>query len=175
MNSFLGKIAEVIDSINEGAGKLVSWFALVLVLITFFAVVSKFGFNESAAWFEEFEGYFFSLLFLIGAAYTYKHNAHVRVDVFYTRFSEKTKAWVNIVGILIFLLPVCIVLLQVLWPYAIKSLDQGETTTESSFPLFIMKFAIVLGFALLLLQAVSELCKSLMTLIASPPPDPESA
>ena len=166
MIKILKLTADFVDGINEYIGNSVSWLTTVLVLFTMIAVISRYAFNFTRAWFEEIEWHLFSLVFILGAAYTYKHDAHVRVDVFYSRFSPKKKALINILGISFFLIPVCLVILQTVWPYAIRSLQQGETSSESSLLFYPIKFAVFAGFCFLFLQAVSEGIKSLLIIIS---------
>jgi TRAP-type mannitol/chloroaromatic compound transport system permease small subunit len=125
-------------------------------------VFSRFFFDETKAWVMELEWHFFALTFLLGAGYTLRHDRHVRVDVFYTRFPKKDKALVNIIGSLILLIPWTILLMIVSWNYAVASYQIGEGSPDpGGLPArYIIKFSIVLGFFLLFLQAVSELLKA---------------
>ena len=166
MISLLKSISQFLDNINEYVGNSVSWLTTVLVIFTMIAVISRYVFNFTRAWYEEIEWHLFSLIFILGAAYTYKYNAHVRVDVFFNRFSPKKQALINLLGIGFFLIPVCLVVLQTAWPYAIRSLQQGESSSESSLLFYPIKFAIFLGFGLLFLQAISEGIKSLLIILS---------
>ena len=111
--NILKEIAAAIENFNEWVGRIAAWLASLMVLCTIFIVIAQ-GFFRKAAFyhpysrlFDELVIYMFSALFMFGIAYTLKHDDHVRVDIFYRRFSEKNKALVNLLGTLLFLFPVC--------------------------------------------------------------------
>ena len=108
--NWLAKTVKVIDGITELTGKLISWFTLFMVLLTFTIVVLRYGFNLGWVAMQESVLYFHGLTFMLGAAYTLKADGHVRVDIFYQRFTEKQQALVNLFGSVFLLLPVCITL-----------------------------------------------------------------
>ncbi len=99
---------KIIDTLTETIGKAISWFTLAMVLLTFLIVLLRYGFNIGWIGLQESVLYFHGLVFMLGAAYTLKHDEHVRVDIFYQKFSVKHKALVNMFGSLFLLLPVCI-------------------------------------------------------------------
>jgi TRAP-type mannitol/chloroaromatic compound transport system permease small subunit len=105
----------------------------------------------------EVEWHIFSLIFLLGAGYTFKHDRHVRVDLFYSRFSAKGKAWVNLLGCLLFLIPFCLILIKASFPYVSLSYRLSEISSDpGGLPgRYLIKGAIPLGIFFLLLQAVS--------------------
>ena len=171
MQSILRTIATLIDGISESLGRAVSWLTTVLVIIFCYDVIMRYLFNNTAVWITELEWHLFSLIFLLGAAFAYRHDKHVRVDVFYTKFSAKGKAWVNLIGILVFLIPWCLVVIRASYRYANYSLKLMEgSPNPGGLPYrFIIKFSITVGIVLLLLQAISELCKALISLTSKTP------
>jgi len=152
------KIAHMIDKLNETIGKTIAWAALAAVLITFTVVVLRKIFDWGSIGMQESALYFHALLFMAGAAYTFKHHGHVRVDIFYQKFSARTRAWVNLLGGLVLLIPFCIFLIWISADYVTTSWSQLEGSREAGgLPLvFLLKsFIPLLGF-LLLLQAIAS-------------------
>ena len=166
MVQLLSSFAARIDQLNNWVGKTVSWLTTVLVILVCFDVIIRYLFSDTQAWIMELEWHLFSLVFLLGAAYCFHHDKHVRVDLFYARFSEKEKAFVNFIGALLFLIPWCIVIIWVSFKYAQQSFIIGETSPDpGGLPArYVIKFSITLGIFLLLLQAISSLIKSGITL-----------
>ena len=162
----LNTIESFINHINEWLGRSVAWFILAMVLITFFNVVMRYGFNFGLIAIQESVIYLHSFVFMLAIAYTYKHNDHVRVDIFYSKYSSSQKAWVNLLGTLFLLFPFCIYLIFSSWEYAAKSWVLLEGSREAGgLPfLFILKTLVPLMPALLLLQGVAIMCQCLQTL-----------
>lgn len=161
------QIIHHIESLVDKIGRTVSWLSLVLILLVVVDVVMRYLFNTSYAGVFEMEWHLFATLFMIGAAYTLKHDKHVRVDVFYGRFSEKGKAVVNMVGTLLFLLPFCFVVIKTSIPFVLGSYTISESSPDpSGLPYrFIIKSTIPIGMSLLLLQGLAVLLKSLSVLL----------
>lgn len=122
----------------------------------------RYLFSKTSAFSFELEWHLFALIFLIGAAYTLQQDKHVRVDVFYSRFSEKTKAWVDIIGTLFFLLPFCLIASFESFSFVYNSFLVKETSPDpGGLPArYLIKSAIPFGLILLGLQGVSVLLKS---------------
>lgn len=158
-------LINAIDGLNERMGKAASWLTLVLVILVCFDVVIRYVFSNSSAWIMELEWHLFSLIFLIGAAYAFKHDRHVRVDLFYSKFSAKEKALVDLVGNVIFLIPWCVIILVYSFEYAMTSFRIGEISPDpGGLPArYLIKFAITLGIFLLLLQAIAQALRSYQT------------
>jgi len=129
-------------------------------------VIMRYVFNSSFIWIVELEIYFFALSFLFAAGYAFKHDKHVRVDLFYAKWSAKGKARVNLIGGLLFLLPWCIVSIMVCWKYAMTSFRMGESSPQpGGLPaLYILKFCLVISFVLLLLQGIASIIESILVL-----------
>lgn len=162
-----------IDTLNEYVGKAVSWLTTILVLVICFDVVMRYLFTWSSAAVFELEWHVFASIFMVGSAYALKHDKHVRVDLFYSKFSEKKKAWVNLIGTLLFLFPFCIVIIWTSIPFVQNSFRILETSPDpGGLPArFIIKSTIPIGFILLLLQGVSIVTNSLKTIVNPKPAD----
>ncbi|WP_425393061.1 TRAP transporter small permease subunit [Ekhidna sp.] len=154
----------LIDNINKTIGKASSWLTLVLVLVIVVDVILRYTLSITSAASFELEWHLFAAIFLLGAAYTLQQDKHVRVDVFYHRFSEKTKAWVNLVGTLLLLLPFCGVAFWESLSFVRSSFLLNETSPQpGGLPArWIIKSTIPAGFFLLALQGVSLTLKSLV-------------
>jgi TRAP-type mannitol/chloroaromatic compound transport system permease small subunit len=162
----LKQLANFFDQINEIVGKGVSYLTFALVITICIDVFSRYIFQTTTIWVIELEIYFFALIFILGAGYAFKHDKHVRVDVFYSKFSPKRKAWVNLIGGLLFLLPWCIVVLQVAFRYAKSSflINEGSAQPGGLPALYVLKASIFVGFLFLMLQAISSIIRSLLTI-----------
>ena len=106
---FLEKYIKIVEAINKRLGTITSWLTLILVLIITYDVIIRYIFDESSVALQELEWHIFAVIFLLAAGYTFLIDDHVRVDVFYTRYSEKKKAVTNLIGSLLFLIPFCVV------------------------------------------------------------------
>ena len=126
----------------------------------------RYFFDFTLIWVIELEIYFFALLFLLASGYALKHDKHVRVDVFYSKMNKKQKALVDLSGTLLFLIPWCIIIIWVSYNYAYMSFLIGEKSPQpGGLPaLYLLKFSIVLAFVLLLIQGLSVMVKSVITL-----------
>jgi len=157
------------SNINEQVGKLFAWSSSLLVWTIVFDVILRYVFSMSFIWLSEIEVYLFSFTILFGIGYTLKHDKHVRVDVFYDKWSSKRKAIVNLIGGILFLLPWCIVSIIACWKYFAFSFTFKESSPQSGgLPyLFILKFCLVLGFGLLLIQGIASIIKAIQTIQGS--------
>jgi TRAP-type mannitol/chloroaromatic compound transport system permease small subunit len=160
-------IVKAIDNLVDKIGELTQWLASVLMLLVCVDVILRYTMGFSSAFLSELEWHIFSFFFLVGAAYTLKDDKHVRVDVFYARFSEKRKALVNLLGTLFFLIPFCIVIIKGGIPYTEFAFRLSENSPDpGGLPArFVVKSFIVIGFGLLFLQAISLVLKSFFVLI----------
>lgn len=153
-------LARLIDALNERVGRAAMWLVLAATLISSGNAVMRYGFDRSSNAWLEIQWYLFALIFLLGAGYTLKHNGHVRIDILYGRFSPRLQAWVDLVGGLLFLLPLCGLMIWMGWDGFAASWAVNETSPDagglSRWPI---KLAIPLGFALLWLQGVAEVIK----------------
>jgi len=156
-------LEKLFSSINESIGKLFAWSSALLLLAIVFDVILRYLFNMSFIWLAELEVYLFSFIILFGIAYTFRHDKHVRVDVFYDRWSTQRKAVVNFIGGILFLVPWCVVSIIACWKYFMFSFTFKENSPQSGgLPyLFILKFCLLLGFCLLLLQGIASILSSI--------------
>ena len=184
------RLASVVDSLNERLGRILYWLTLVMVGVGSYNAIMRYlsGFvqidPETAGAFDKFlifigeialrlnsnmfielQWYLFSLVFLLGAAYTLKHNAHVRVDVLYSRLSARGKAWINLLGTVLFLIPFCILMLWASWPVVVDSWAQLEGSPDpGGLPRYPLLTAIPVTFILLILQGTALLIREVATL-----------
>lgn len=155
-----------IDRLSRLVGRAASWASLLLVLITVYDVLARYFFQRTAAWIMELEWHLFGLLFLLGGAYALQEDRHVRVDVFYQRMGERERAWVDLLGTLIFLLPWCAVLLYMSARYAAASwaVREGSPDPGGLPARYLIKWALVLGLGLLFLQGLARLLRCVQLL-----------
>ena len=160
----LAKLESRINCLNEIVGRFVSWFVIAMAVLTFFNVVMRYGFNFGLIAVQEAVVYMHAFVFMLGIAYAYKQNAHVRVDIFYENFSAMKKAWVDLLGTLFLLTPFCIFLIHTSWEYAYDAWRLLEGSREAGgLPLvFLLKTLVPLMPTLLLLQGISTICNSLL-------------
>lgn len=162
----LEKTQSLINNFNEWIGRSVAWFIIAMVIVTFFNVVMRYGFNFGLIAIQESVIYLHSFVFMLAIAYTYKHNEHVRVDIFYSKYSDSQKAWTDLLGTVFLLSPFCIYLIFSSWEYASNAWKLLEGSREAGgLPLvFILKTLVPLMPILLLLQGISTVCNSIMTI-----------
>ncbi len=157
------------DKINEKLGVASSWLVLVLILVITYDVVVRYLFQSSSVAMQELEWHLFAIIFLLSAGYTLKIDEHVRVDVFYSRFSEKKQAWINLIGSVFFLIPFCIILIISSENFVLISLRVGETSPDAGgLPArYILKAFIPLSFFFLLLQGIAVALKSVIKITST--------
>ncbi|NNF05393.1 MAG: TRAP transporter small permease subunit [Candidatus Eisenbacteria bacterium] len=164
------QLAKQIDRMNSAIGRFCGWLAVAMVLIGAFNAlvryVSRFGgWNLSSNAYIEMQWYLFSLIFLLGGAFTLRRNAHVRVDVLYSRLSLKARAWIDLLGTVLFLFPFCIAMLWLSWPSVRNSWKVLETSPDpGGLARYPIKTVILVAFALLLLQGISHLVHTVVAL-----------
>ena len=159
------RVAAAIDRATGVLGRASAWLALIMVLVGAFNAVARYlgryvGINLSSNAYLEMQWYLFSMLFLLGAAWVLRENAHVRVDVLYSRVSTRAQSLINILGTLLLLVPFSAFVLWVSSPIVRNSWSIREGSPDpGGLPRYPLKALILVCFALLLLQAVSELIK----------------
>lgn len=159
---FLLRVSRFIDAVSERIGNVLIWLLLATVLIsTGNAVVRKLFSIGSNAWLE-IQWYLFGAMFLLAAGYTLKHNGHVRIDIFYNRFGTRGQAWIDLIGGLLFLLPMAILLAWLAWPMFLDAWLSHEMSPDAGgLVRWPVKLLLPLGFGLLALQGVAEVIKRL--------------
>ena len=136
-------------------GRSASWLTLAMVIFTFLIVLLRYGFNLGWIWLQESVTWMHAAVFMLAAAWTLQDDGHVRVDIFYRESSPQRKALVNLVGIALFLAPVCVFLIGVSWDYVAASWRLGESSREAGGlqAIFLLKSLILALPAMLLIQA----------------------
>jgi TRAP-type mannitol/chloroaromatic compound transport system permease small subunit len=160
------KLSRLIDAMTEFVGRWVSWLILVAVLISATNAIVRKLFNMSSNGFLEIQWYLFAAVFLLAAGYTMLRQEHVRIDVILGHFSKRTQIKIEAVCIVIFLFPFCFNVITLAWPLVIKAYVTGEMSSNAGGLIRWPVFALVpAGFALLLVQGVSELIKRIAFLL----------
>jgi TRAP-type mannitol/chloroaromatic compound transport system permease small subunit len=153
-------VSRGIDRCNELLGRLLGWLVLAAVLVSASNAVLRKAFDIGSNAFLEVQWYLFAAVFMLGAGYVMRHNAHVRIDVLANRLQPRTNAWIDLLGLLLFTVPLCAVMIVLGWPVFERAWVSGEMSENAGglvrWPVLLL---IPLGFALLLLQCVSELVK----------------
>ena len=161
---FINGYIKFIDKINTKLGVITSWLTFVLVLVTCYDVFTRYVLNESSIALQELEWHLFGVIFLMAAAFTLIKDEHVRVDVFYSRFSEEKKAWINFLGAIFFLIPFCVLAIYTSKNFVINSFMFKETSPDAGgLPArYIIKAFIPVSFIFLLFQGISLAFKSFL-------------
>lgn len=162
----LERLARLLAALSEWTGRGISWLTLFMVLITFGIVVLRYGFGIGSIAAQEAVIYLHALVFLLGAAYTLKHDGHVRVDIFYRGMSARRQAWVDLLGTLLLLVPVCLFIAWASWDYVAASwaLREGSRETSGLPGVYLLKTAIPLMAVLVLLQGLALGIRALLVL-----------
>lgn len=162
------RLLDALDRISVVSGRLTSWLTVVMVIVTFVIVVMRYVFDAGAVWLQESVVWMHAVVFMIGAAYTLQQDEHVRVDIFYRAMSERRRAWVDLLGTLLFLLPLCAFLGYKAWDFVAVSWQLGESSREPGgmpYPFVpLLKSVLLIMPLLLALQGVSILVRALRAL-----------
>ena len=162
----LSAIVKTVDGLNERVGRVTSWLVLTMVVNTFLVAVFRYGFSLGWVWLQELYVWMHGTIIMVAAGYTFRHDGHVRVDIFYQAISRRAKAWVNLIGTLFLLFPTLGAVIWVAWPYVLLSWHRLETSREAGGMqgLFLWKTTMLVFCALLFLQGVALICRSLLVL-----------
>jgi TRAP-type mannitol/chloroaromatic compound transport system permease small subunit len=154
------KVSSLIDDLNERVGRAMIWLVLIVVVISAGNAVFRFAFNMSSNALLEIQWYLFSAIFLLSAGYVLKKNEHIRIDVLFGRYTERTQNWIDVFGFLAFLLPMGILIGYLSWAVFTLAWNSGEMSSNPGglirWPVRLM---MPVGFLLLVLQGLSELIK----------------
>jgi TRAP-type mannitol/chloroaromatic compound transport system permease small subunit len=159
------KFARGVDRLNGWIGRGVAWLVLAMVLVGSFNAVVRYlgrslGSNLSSNAYIEAQWYLFSVLFLLGGAYALARDSHVRVDVLYSRLSERAQGWIDLVGTVLFLIPFCLYALWASWPWVMNSWKVREISPDpEGLPRYPLKALVLVAFALLLVQGIAHLIR----------------
>ena len=168
--NMLKKYVKIVDDLNERVGNGIAWLTLVLVLVVCFDVITRYVFKSSSVGVQELEWHIFAVIFLMGAAYTLKHEKHVRVDIIYSRLTEKKQAVINVLGTILFLIPFSLLIIFSSFDFVWNSLVIGESSPDpGGLPArFILKAVLPISFIFILIQGTSLLFKSILILKNNP-------
>ena len=156
-----------LDQLSDMTGRLISWLTLVMVLVTCMVVVARYALDFGSIGMQESVMYMHGMVFMLGIAFTLKEKAHVRVDIFYERFTEQQKAWVDLLGTIFFLMPVAIFIGITSLDYVALAWSLGEVSSQpGGLPgVYLLKTLLPLMAATLALQGISEAIKNLLVLL----------
>lgn len=161
------RLSAAIDRANDRIGAAIQWLVLLMVLVGAFNALARYatrytGISLSSNAYLDLQWYMFSLIFLLGAAYGLNRDVHVRVDVLYSRLSVRGRAWIDLAGSVLFLLPFCAMMLWVSWPTVRNSWAVLEASPDpGGLPRYPIKTLILISFFLLFLQGVSQSIKQI--------------
>ena len=169
MNNLLA-FSRLVDRLNEAIGKATTWLILIVVVISAGNAVFRYAFDWSSNGLLEIQWYLFSAVFLLCAAYVLKKNEHIRIDVIAGRLSPRAQNWIDVFGIIVFLLPMVIMTMSLSWPVFMNAWNTGETSANPGGLIrWPVRLLMPVGFFLLLLQGLSELVKRLAFLTGRGP------
>jgi TRAP-type mannitol/chloroaromatic compound transport system permease small subunit len=159
VNALLG-LSRLIDSINEWIGKTIMWIVLATVLISAGNAIMRKAFDIGSNAYLEIQWYLFAAVFMLGAGYVFMRNAHVRIDFISSKLSKRTNTIIDILGIIVFTIPLSLILVHLSWPVFSRAWVSGEMSQNAGglirWPVLLL---IPLGFSILATQCVSELIK----------------
>ena len=159
MNALL-KLSQRIDAFTERVGDFAPWIVLVVVLVSTANAVMRYAFHFSSNAFLEIQWYLFGLIFLLCSGFTLLRNEHVRIDLISGRFSKRGQTWIDIFGIIFFLMPMAIAILVLSWPVFMQAFVSNEmSNSPGGLIVWPARLMIPAGFLLLIIQAISELIK----------------
>jgi len=168
MNKLISQTIQTIDKFTEWSGRSVAWLVLAMVLLICYDVAMRYLLQQGSVALQELEWHLFALIFLLGSAYTLKHDEHVRVDIIYQshKLSDKHRALINITGILLFLMPFCILILISSWPFVESAYFYNEGSPDpGGLPYrYLLKASILIAFSMLILQGLAELLRNILKL-----------
>ena len=157
-------VIDKLEQTSELSGRFIAWLTLFIVLVTFIVVVLRYAFDIGSIALQESISYMHAFVFMLGAAYTLKHDGHVRVDIFYRKMSTTKKAWVDLLGTLLLLFPVCLFILISSWDYVLTSWSLLEESGEAGglAYVYILKTSLLIMPVLLMLQGTALSLKSFL-------------
>ena len=159
------RLSRVIDRANAQIAILANCLVLLACLVSAGNAFSRYLFSESSNGWLEIQWYMFAGMVLLGAPYTLKKNEHVRVDLLYGMMSPRKRIWIDIIGGILFLLPICVILIYFTWPWFVDSwLQHEESSNAGGLIRWPVKLLMPVGFALMALQGISEIIKRVAAL-----------
>jgi len=167
MSSLTQSLITTIDKFTELTGRLVAWLTLAMMLITCVVVIIRYGFSIGTPKLQESIVYLHAAVLLLGAAFTLKHDGHVRVDIFYRQFNVRQKAWVNALGAILLLLPVSVFIVFISFEFAANAWEvkEGSPNAGGIPGVYLLKTLIPITGITLALQGLSEVMRSSLLLV----------
>jgi TRAP-type mannitol/chloroaromatic compound transport system permease small subunit len=163
---WLLRLSRAIDWVNDQFGRIATWTVLIATLISAGNATSRYLFSASSNAWLEIQWYLFAAMVLFGAPYVLKLNEHVRVDLFYSMLPERGRLWIDLLGGIFFLLPICIIMVYFTWPWFVESWRIGESSMNAGgLARWPVKLILPIGFALVALQGISEIIKRIQALV----------
>lgn len=162
-----GRFARLLDGINERVGRAVAWLCVALTLLTAYDVLARYAFKSGSVALQELEWHLFSVIFLLGAGYTLKYDAHVRVDIFYAKAGERARAAIDLFGALFLLLPFCALIIWTSWGFVANSFSIREASGDpGGLPArYALKAMIIAGFSLVAAAGAAQALRSALRLL----------
>jgi TRAP-type mannitol/chloroaromatic compound transport system permease small subunit len=160
--NLLRKFEQVINRLSGISGWLAGWLCVLMILVVFIDVVARYAFASGTIAMQEMEWHLFAAMFLLGASYTMREDANVRVDVFYGRMNPRTKAAVDILGTVLFVIPMCTLILYSSYDFVSYSYQIQEVSVDpGGLPYrFAFKALLPIGYALVLMQSLSVISRN---------------
>jgi TRAP-type mannitol/chloroaromatic compound transport system permease small subunit len=151
------RVADAVDRVIRWLGQAAAWLSLLMVLVTFLVVALRYAFDQGSIALQESVTYMHASLFMLAIAYTLGRDGHVRVDILYQRLSQRGRAWVDLLGTLLLLVPVCVLILWLGWDYVLQSwrLKEGSREAGGLAGVYLLKSLILIMPTLLLVQGLS--------------------
>jgi TRAP-type mannitol/chloroaromatic compound transport system permease small subunit len=154
-----------IDQLNEKIGYICNWLVLAACVVSAANAMIRYAFGYSSNGWLELQWYMFAVTVMFGASYTFKRNEHVRVEILYLMLSERGQLWLDLIGTLCFLIPSCLLLSYLSWPFFMQAYNVGEISSNAGgLVRWPIKIVVPVGFVLLALQGVSEVIKRIAAL-----------
>ncbi len=169
MNPLLA-LSRLIDTISTGVGKMTMWLILATTLISAGNALVRKIFNNSSNSLLEIQWYLFAAVFMLGAGYGFLRNSHVRIDFIAAKLSSRARNWIDVLGIVLVLVPFCVIGITLGWPFFMQAYTSGEMSQNTGGLIRWPAYALIpAGFALLLMQSMSELIKRVAFLTGAGP------
>ena len=168
------RFSQAIDQVIRKIGSALSWLWIALMFVICVNVFMKNALGQGSVRFEEIQWHIYSAVFLLGLSYTMTFDDHVRVDLLHEGFRLRTKAWIEVIGIVVFLLPFLIMLLYYAWPFVVKAFTDGERSSSPAGLAYywIIKSTLVIGLVMLLATSIARLQRCIAFLANDNPPSP---
>jgi TRAP-type mannitol/chloroaromatic compound transport system permease small subunit len=164
MRPLLG-LSNAIDLLNEKLGTICNFLVLASVVVSAGNAMIRYAFGYSSNGWLELQWYMFAVFVMFGASYTFKKNEHVRVEIMYLMLSERGQLWLDMIGTLFFLIPSCLLLSYLSWPFFYQAYAVGELSSNAGgLVRWPIKIVVPVGFVFLALQGVSEVIKRIAAL-----------